>query len=341
MAHNLDRSNGQYNVAYLGSRADVWHHFGQEMQPGQSIETWAKAAGLDWSAILTPVFTRLDGPDFDHLAPEDRIVSVPGKRAITRNDTGAVIGFGSDGYRPHQPIEHLDFLQRYIAVDDRFQIDAAGALFGGSKIWVTAKFNGETTIAGDAHKARLLATTSFDTTAATIDKMTLTRVICDNTRAAALGDGNGCIRTTHRSTFDAKRVGAELAALAQSVATFKKVGDAMAQVKMVKEDVSEFFKTLLDIPFDAKKDDISTRKLNQFASLQSAYRTTAAERNGASGDVWSALQAVTRYVDHDRSAKDEGARFASANFGGGGERFKDNAMALLLPRVKDLVALAA
>lgn len=341
MAHNLDQSNGQYNVAYLGSRSDVWHHFGQERMEGKSIDEWRVAAGLDFTVIQTPIFTRLDGLDFDHINPADRIVPVENKRALTRNDTGAVLGFASDGYRMHQPAELLGFAERYISVDDRFQLDSAGALWGGAKIWVSAKFNGETTVAGDAHKARLLMSTSFDTTAATIAKMTLIRVICDNTRAAAMADGEGVIRTTHRSTFDPIRVGNELAALAQSVARYKAIGDAMAQVEMKPLQVSEFFKTLLDIPFNATKDDTSTRKLNQFAALQSAYRTTAAERNGASGDVWSALQAVTRYVDHDRSAKDGLARFASANFGGGGERLKDDAMALLLPRVKDLVAIAA
>jgi hypothetical protein len=154
------------------------------------------------------------------------------------------------------------------------------------------------------------------------------------------------IRTTHRSKFDAAKVGKELAALAQGFAEYKKIGDALALDTMAVEQVSEFFKTLLDIPFDAKKEDVSTVKLNQFSALNQAYRTTVAERNGKSGDAWTALQAVTRFVDHDRTARvgDNGskdaARFASAQFGSGAD-LKEQAMQLLLPRIKDKVLLAA
>lgn len=343
MAHDLDFSNSRANIAFLGSRADIWHRFGQEMKPGQSIAEWAKQAGLEWSAILAPVFANLDAPEFAHLDPAKRIVAVNNKRAIVRNDTGAVLGFASDGYQPHQPAEVLDWFERYISVDDRFELDVAGALKGGAVIWATAKFNGGVEIAGDKHMARVLMSTTFDATRATVNKMTTTRVVCNNTLATALADGKSEIRTTHRSKFDAAAVGRELAALAQGVANYKQIGDALAQNEMSREEVSQFFKTILDIPFEASKDDTSTRKLNQFAALNAAYKTTVAERNGQGGDAWTALQAITRYVDHDRSARGENeneARFASAQFGTGNV-VKAQAMQLLLPRIKDKVLLAA
>jgi hypothetical protein len=171
--------------------------------------------------------------------------------------------------------------------------------------------------------------------------MSLTRTVCENTLAIALADGFDTIRTTHRSHFDAAAVAKKLAAAAQSVETFKHIGDALAQNEMGRAEVSKFFKTLLDIPFETAKNDVSTRKLNQFAALNQAYRTTVAERNGDTENAFVALQAITRYVDHDRSAKDDGARFASANFGGGGERLKGQAMQILLPRIKDRVLIAA
>jgi hypothetical protein len=171
--------------------------------------------------------------------------------------------------------------------------------------------------------------------------MSLTRTVCENTLAIALSDGFDAIRTTHRSVLDIAAVAKKLAAAAQSVTQFKAIGDALALNEMGREEVSEFFKTLLDIPFDQPKDETSTRKLNQFAALNQAYRTTVTERNGDRDNAFVALQAATRYVDHDRSAKDDGARFASANFGGGGERLKGQAMQLLMPRIKDKVLIAA
>jgi hypothetical protein len=152
------------------------------------------------------------------------------------------------------------------------------------------------------------------------------------------------VRTRHNTKFDAKAVGAELAALAQSIATFKEIGDAMAQVTMTAADVSAFFKQILDIKPEEKQSDLSTRKQNQFRALTQAFNTTRREREATQGspiDVWTALQAVTRYVDHDRVSinGDLGEKqFLSANFGSG-DALKGKAMELLMPRIAaDLVA---
>ncbi len=99
------------------------------------------------------------------------------------------------------------------------------------------------------------------------------------------------------------------------------MGDAMAETQMGKDVVAKYFKALLDIPFDAKSDTVSTRKLNQFQDLNRAYRSTVMEGTQPE-TAWTALNAVTRYVDHDRSTRggngnaDE-SRFLSAQMGSG------------------------
>ncbi len=340
MAHNIDFSNNRANIAFLGSRNDIWHRHGQEMKPGQSIEEWAKEAGLDWAAVLVEINANLSGPQWSHLSPLAREGLIDNRRAIVRNDTGFVLGVASDGFQPHQPAEVLDWFKRQIELDPRYALDVAGSLLNGRKIWATATFNGDITIAGDKHIARLLMTTAFDATAASINKMVATRVVCNNTLDVALGEAGCEVRTTHRSKFDAAKVTKELASLAQGVERYKAVGDALAQNEMGREEVSKFFKTILDIPFDAPKDDVGTRKLNQFEALNQAYKTTVAERNGDTENAFVALQAVTRWTDNDRGG-DEDKRFLTANFGGSGSKIKQQAMGLLLPRIQDKVLIAA
>jgi phage/plasmid-like protein (TIGR03299 family) len=343
MAHNLDMTNGRANIAFLGSKSDVWHHLGQEMQPGMTIDQWARAAGLDWNAIKVPAIADLSGAAFDHIPQSARMAQAGDRSFMVRSDNGAPLGeqVVSNVYQAVQPREVLAWFEQYIGVDDRFALDVAGSLKGGSIIWATAVYRDALTVAGDQHVARVLMSTTFDASQATRNQMTTTRVVCNNTLRAAHGDRHNAVVTTrHNTKFDAKKVGAELAQLAQSIATFKAVGDAMAQVTMTAAEVQEFFKTLLKIPFDAKKDDISTRKLNQFKALSSAFSTTRSERNAAIGspiDVWTALQAVTRYVDHDRAPNNAEKAFTSAQFGSG-DAMKGHAMELLLPRVRDLVA---
>lgn len=349
MSANIDTSNGRDNIAYLGSRNDVWHRMGQEMLPGQTIEQWAEAAGLGWSAIKVPALVALDGPAFDHIDPSKRMLPAPDRSFIVRSDTAGLLGFvsgeeESEGYQIVQPAETLDWFQRYIAHDDRFALDVAGSLDGGRRIWATAKFNGDLSVAGEQHRARVLMSTTYDCSGATINQGTVTRVVCQNTLRAAHADKSCMVRTRHSTKFDAAKVGKELAQLAKGFAQFKAIGDAMATVEFTKDQVADFFKDMLEIKRDAKKDDISTRKVNQCIALADAYKQSIAE-GAAKDSVWAALQAITRYADHDRSVKngdvsESQARFNAAQFGSG-DTFKGKAMSLLLPLVKDKVLIAA
>jgi len=88
---------------------------------------------------------------------------------------------------------------------------------------------------------------------------------------------------------------------------------------MVKETVSKYFKRLLEIPFDAKAEDVSSRKMNQFGDLNRAYGQTVSEGAPAES-AWAALQSVTRYVDHAKSTRggsEAESRLLSAQFGSG------------------------
>jgi phage/plasmid-like protein (TIGR03299 family) len=349
MAHNLDITNNRANIAFLGSRNDVWHRMGQEMLTGQSIADWAQAAGLGWSAIKVPALVALNGPAFDHIEPAKRMLPAPDRAFVVRSDNAGLLGYvsgenDSTGYQIVQPSDVLAWFDKYIAVDDRFALDVCGSLDGGKRIWATAKYNGDIAVAGENHTARVLMSTTFDGSGATINQCSMTRVVCQNTLRIAHADTRAAIKTRHSTRFDAAKVGKELAQLAQGFAQYKAIGDAMAQVEMSAQQISEFFKTMLEIPFDAKKEDVSARKMNQFSDLSRAYSTSV--REGAEkNSVWSALQAITRYADHDRSVvkgdqSETTARFASAQFGAG-DQLKGKAMGILMPLIKDRVPVAA
>jgi len=349
MAHNLDMTGGRANIAFLGSRNDVWHRMGQEMLPNQSVDDWIKAAGLGWEAIKVPAIAALEGPRFDHIDASKRFLPVADRSFVVRSDTAGVLGYVSgeseaQGYQIVQPRDQFDWFQRYISVDDRFALDAAGSLDDGKRIWATAVYRDGIDVAGEKHSARVLMSTTFDGTGSTINQCTVTRVVCSNTLRMAHADGRAVIKTRHSTRFDAAKVGKELAQLAQGFATFKAIGDAMAGVEMSADQISKFFKECLEIPFEAKPDDISTRKFNQFKDLSRCYKTSVTE-GAAANTPWAALQAITRYVDHDRSVQngdmtESVARFRSAQFGSG-DALKGKAMGLLLPLVKDKVLIPA
>jgi phage/plasmid-like protein (TIGR03299 family) len=332
-----DFEAGRAGFAFTGDRGSLWHRVGTQMQPGMTREEWRKASGNDFEVVASPAYY------YDHT---NTLRQADDLRFITRRDNGRLLGRASvtDRYVPCQPEELDNFMWQYIEADERFAMDVQGNFGGGSTIWAAAVWNEGVEIAGDKHIARLFMSTSFDGSSSTRVDMRITRPVCDNTIAAGQGENRGAIITTrHNTKFDPKRAGEELAKLAQGVAQYKKIGDAMARVHMSSEEVKNFFRDILDIPHTAKEDDVSTRKLNQARALRNAFSTSRRERNASNGDpidVWTVLQSLTRYVDHDRVSinGDNGEKqFVSANFGSG-DALKSKAMGLLLPRVRELIA---
>lgn len=321
MAHELDFSTGDAAFAYVGEKA--WHGYGQQLEPGAAIEQWAQAARLDWTAHKLPLYFKAPTP-----TNPNALENCGDHYAIVRDDTLATLGIVKRQYQVVQPAEVLDFFNRFVSVDDRFALETAGALKGGAVIWALARFQEPQKVAGEAHDAYALLTTSFDGSSATLAQATVIRVVCNNTLTASLYDKSAVVRVTHRSRFDPDGVMKQLATVAQGFDTFKTMGDAMAQTSMAREDVSTFFKRVLDIPADAKREDIPTRTLNRWAALGGAYETSVNEGAPAL-TKWSALQAVTRYVDHERNTRgDDESKLYTANFGSGAA-MKSKALGLL------------
>jgi phage/plasmid-like protein (TIGR03299 family) len=340
MSHEIEmNASGRHSFAFTGARSNIWHSLGQELPQNATLGQWEDAAGFNFRVAKVPALASLAGPTFDHLDSDKRFAATD-MRFIVREDNGHVLGFASDGYQVVQPMDVLEWFDRYITVDERFHLDAAGVLYEGQKLWATARFGGDLTVAGDSHIARLLMSTSFDSSQPTRNEATTTRVVCRNTLRAAHMNAKACIKTTHRSQFQGAQVARELAQIAQSFVQFKAMGDAMAQQELTRVEVQSFFAKLLDIPVDAKPDDISGRKRNIAADLVGAYNATKRERNTQRDDVWSALQAVTRYVDHDRTVRGSdgtsdgliAARFEAGTFGSGDD-MKGKALNMLLPMV--------
>jgi phage/plasmid-like protein (TIGR03299 family) len=322
MSANLDTSNGRVNMAFTGDRNDIWHREGTQLQPGMSIEQWATAAGLKWHSESTPVFARL---------PDGTEIATPWFAGI-RSDTRYPLGIHSERYETHQPQDFLEFMFQYVSVDPRFAMDTAGAIDHGKRIWANASYAEDMTIGGDQHRVYLLGCTAFDGTLASTFIASFVRTVCDNTMRANLAlRGVPSIKLRHNTKFDADRVGKQLAEVVKTFEAYKAMGDAMAARHVDEMQLKCLFKSVLDIPWDTPVKDVSARKVNQYKALWDAYAQTGRETEP--GTAWCALNGVTRWVDHDRDVRGNGApadtaRFTSANFGPG-VALKEKAVAFL------------
>ena len=249
MAHNLAFIDGRVCMAYLSTDKKPWHSSitnPQTFEPGDSIDAIAQASGLDYSVSLFPN-CRADGTqieDSNYIAiddgtPEGGDITGPYVVAGEYND----ITQQYKHYTPVQPRQMLR-LAEILQEDHGFQIITAGALFNRAENWIQCLGEDSFTLPGhDEVKSSLLVTTSH--TGNTANKIVgcNTRVVCDNTRQAALGEGD-IIKHDHKTPFDLEALQAAIGVSREEFGIFEAAAAAMAKTALNQAGALEYFRTV-------------------------------------------------------------------------------------------------
>jgi len=308
MAHEIDLSTGGPAIAYVGE--EPWHGLGEKLPVGESIETWLRAARLEWHLKRLPVQYLVDGK---LRTMEDRFV-------LVRSDTHAALSVVSSDYQIVQPKEVLEFY-RELMKQYGYTLETAGALDGGRKVWALAR-TGLCDAADNGDKDKLgayvLLATSCDKTLATTAAFTSVRVVCQNTLFFAMDDVKTQRRTQvkvpHNLRFDAVRVKEELGLLDKAWSGFIAKVRKMAAYPMTPDEASSFFKELL---LQKKDKALSNKAQREHEAIVALFRSAPGQDlSSAKETLWGAVNAITYYADHVRSGPD-GERLDSAWFGGG------------------------
>lgn len=178
----LEWLNTNTLIGFTEKRGHAWHYRegADNHYPGAVPIEDVKRRLFDWEAEERPLY--VDGECTE-------MVAVPDFKAITRSDTGHVMGIFKDGYQPHQ---YKEWLLGNVAsiLDDELSIGSAVLLRGGAVACVSVETPETlTTPAGVQYRPNLLAVASFDGSIATTYKPVVTNVVCDNTMHAALREG--------------------------------------------------------------------------------------------------------------------------------------------------------
>ena len=310
MSHNLDFSTGKPAMAYAGARP--YHGLGEELQQGQSIDEWVRAAGLDWEIQMLPVRYHIDGHDL--LMPE--------RFVLARSDTHKALSVVSDDYLPVQPRKVLEFYRDLVA-RRHYKLETAGALDGGRKVWALARTGLVADVGSnpaDKLGAYVLLATSCDKSLATTVTFTSIRVVCQNFLDFAIRDsksaGRRSIKVNHSQKFNVDEVHEELGLMDASWEGFMDSLNPMTAKKMNSDAAQEFFFSLLLTERERNEGKVSDKKERDVIQLMSLFTSAPGQAiESAKGTLWGAVNAVTYFVDHVRSGKSE--RIDSAWFGSG------------------------
>lgn len=321
MSHEIDMSNGRANMAFVGEVP--WHGLGSKLTPGASFDVWKKEAGLDFHVERS-------GLTYFHAG---RVREHPTRDTLLRDDNGNSLGIVGKDYRVVQPEQVISFFKDLSDIGG-FEMETAGSLFGGQRVWGMAKINDGAPIIGqDVVRPYILMTTSFDGSSATIAKLSYIRAVCNNTLSAAItrhdekankkkGAARLAVRVPHSATWDATQARIDLGIVKDEWEKFLFISRRMAETKMSGYDADQILRTVFSIPEDDGSDD----KIG-YKTVMELFEGRAIGSDMTQGrSVWQFVNAVTEYVDHHKGRLQDN-RLRNAWFGAG-DTMKSNAFAM-------------
>ncbi|GAA5784353.1 DUF932 domain-containing protein [Chitiniphilus shinanonensis] len=304
-------------------REAPWHGLGNRLSRNQPLETWIREAGMDWSIEQAEVLFNVD-PGGLHVQ------AYPEARVLYRSDTRAPLSVVSNRYQVVQPREVLHFYNDLVHAGG-FELETAGVLKGGRKLWALARTGQEVKLRGnDRVKAYLLLATSCDGTLSTTAQFTSVRVVCNNTLQVAVGDQCGAVKVPHSTKFDPQAVkqvlGLGLSGWDQFIAGIRQ----LAARPVSPAEAIQFFGEVLNesVQPEPVAGQVASRAMQQLHLLYSGAGMGSLQP-GSRGTAWGLLNAVTEFVDHHRRARSQDYRLDSAWFGQGAQ-LKERALSQVL-----------
>ncbi|AMP36971.1 DUF932 domain-containing protein [Ralstonia solanacearum] len=292
-----------------------WHGLGNQLAPNQPIDVWAERAGMNWTIEEAEV-RFVSGMAGSTLGS---IHAFPEQKVLYRSDTKLPLSVVSRRFHVVQPAEIIEFYRDLVDAGG-YELETAGVLKDGKKLWALAKTGQSATLKGrDRVNGYLLLATACDGTLATTAQFTSVRVVCNNTLAIALGDSTGAVKVPHRSQFDAQAVKRQLGIAVSSWDGFMVRMKALSECKVNDTAAEAFFRRVLTYLATGANTPVPATNDSAIKTVQELFtgRGKGADMASATGTAWGLLNAITEYTDHHRRARSDDNRRDSAWFGAG------------------------
>lgn len=278
MAHNIHRS-----MAFSGETP--WHGIGQRLPSNGTWEEIRDAANL-YTVQERPLFAAGDTQP------------IPDSKALYRADTGTYLATVGAGYEVIQ-FEEMARAGVTAAAGAQAIWHTAG-LLGDTAVrgWLLAELPGVIQVKGDPSAIRkfVLLTSAHDGSSSCIIANVATRVVCQNTLGAALGERGGfrvSIRHTKNAGFRLDSAAAAFRTMSQRMERFGELANQMAKVRL---SAMQFERAVAAaIPIDNDGDHPKLEAQRQ--ELRAMRETFAGASPEIRGTAWGDFQAVTEWLD--------------------------------------------
>lgn len=297
------------------TRVPAWHKLGTVVQDAPSVADAIQLAGLDWPVEERKLWIG---------SVTDRFDPIESHKAIIRSTDSAILGVVGSGYQILQNTRAFSFFEPFVA-SKLVTLDAAGSLKNGRRVWVLAKIAGAAAdvVKGDSIAGYLLLSNAHDGSQAVRVQFTTIRVVCWNTLSradgAAAGGTDRFLSVKHTGRLD---VG--LDAIQKSVDIARRTFDVtvesyrhLADAGCSYDELRKYVRTVFN--YEQRPDEEMPNAWEHIATV--FERGPGMNLPGNKGSWWSAINAVTDFIDHGvgRGRGDE-SRLHSSWFGSGSVR---------------------
>ena len=308
MAHELEIVEGQAQMAYVGETP--WHGLGVQVSNDLTPRQMMEKAGLNWSVEKQPIF----------LGNGDTVHS---KQALVRATDNKVLDLVGKDWNPVQNEEAFDFFTEYVMAGD-MEMNTAGSLFDGKKIWALAKVKESFDIlGGDQVDSYLLFSNPHSYGSAIDVQFTPIRVVCNNTLSLSLSTSTkNAVKMNHRREFDPAMVKEQLGIAHEKFSQYKEIAEFMSSKRFTVDSMIEFYSSVF--PHSSNKSPKTVEEMSRPAKQCYEVLDTQPGANFGEGSFWQLINSVTYYTDH-QAGRNSDNRLNSAWFGSNAKK-KNNAM---------------
>ena len=313
-----------------------WHGLGITIQNSPTIEEGIRLAGLDWNVLEKPIFHEI--PMTDPFTNEIKNVNqlIKNNKVLINGKTGEPLSIMRDEYNPLQNIEAFNFFNPFLESGEA-NLDTAGSLFGGKKIFVVAKINRPDSVivpqSDDRVEKYLTITNSHDGSLAVRVSLTPIRIVCANTLAMAHNSGRSdFIRIRHskgmKETLSMVQetinlVNARFEATAEQ---YRELAKRDINQNDLKNFIQQVFSLNIEKEFEEEKKRRESKVIEKVTELFETGKGN--DLKGVKGTRWAAYNSVTEYLTHHKGRTQEN-RFNSVNYSIGATQ-SEKALKLLI-----------
>ena len=326
MSANINKNRFNGTMSFVSAIEPAWHRTGTVLPGKFTAEEAILYANMGYIVAKAPLYAKFS--DDKSLPDKERGCLLDENFATYRTDTKEVFGVVGSRYEVIQNTAAFGFFDSIVG-EGKAIYETAGVLGKGETIFLTAKLPNNIVLPGkDIIDLYIVFSMGHDGLKSVTAMFTPTRVVCANTLAIAMANGQNKVTIKHtKSALDKiKEAGKVMGLVNKTTEVHSELLNAMAKVRITDDQLTEYIKLVfltederkrLATTGDHKLAEIATRTVGTMYEVADfALSGIGQDTLSTKGTLFGAYSGVTGWLFNKKEYKNDDARMNSLIFEG-------------------------